>query len=50
MLIGALSEACFYLAANPDDMSASAEVAELIVQLLSGIRVSDAPISDRMQA
>jgi len=39
MLIGALSEACFYLAANPEDKTASTEVADLIVELLSGIRI-----------
>jgi AcrR family transcriptional regulator len=38
MLIGALSEACFYLAANPDNAEAPDEVAELIVTLLGGIR------------
>ncbi|MGN6472689.1 MAG: TetR family transcriptional regulator [Mycobacteriales bacterium] len=39
MLIGALSEACFYLAANEADSTARTEVADLIVSLLSGIRL-----------
>ncbi|MGN6475527.1 MAG: TetR/AcrR family transcriptional regulator [Mycobacteriales bacterium] len=39
MRIGALSEACLFLAANPDDPVARTDVADLIVTLLSGIRV-----------
>jgi AcrR family transcriptional regulator len=40
MLIGALSEACLYLAAYPQDAQASREVADLIAELLSGLRVA----------
>jgi AcrR family transcriptional regulator len=49
MLIGALSEACFYLAANAENPQANDEVAELVVTLLSGIRVAEdaAPVRKR---
>lgn len=50
MLIGALSEACFYLAANADNAEAKAEVADLIVTLLSGIRVVEEPVQVRKRA
>jgi AcrR family transcriptional regulator len=39
MLIGALSEACLYLASTDGDAVAADEVAELILLLLTGIRV-----------
>jgi AcrR family transcriptional regulator len=38
MLIGALSEACLYVAAAEDEEVARTEVSELIVDLLSGMR------------
>ncbi|HWC33312.1 MAG TPA: helix-turn-helix domain-containing protein [Mycobacteriales bacterium] len=50
MLIGALSEACFYLAANADSSDAAAEVSDLIVTLLSGIRVQTEADSSRKRA
>ncbi|HVT21196.1 MAG TPA: helix-turn-helix domain-containing protein [Mycobacteriales bacterium] len=50
MVIGALSEACFYIAANPDNGQASAEVADLIVALLSGIRVTQEAPTTRKRA
>ncbi|HTW19474.1 MAG TPA: helix-turn-helix domain-containing protein [Mycobacteriales bacterium] len=40
MLIGALSEACLYLAEADDPVAAKAEIGELIVSLLCGMRVS----------
>lgn len=38
MLIGALSEACLYVAATDDKMMASEEVGDLVLVLLSGLR------------
>ncbi|HVX68128.1 MAG TPA: helix-turn-helix domain-containing protein [Mycobacteriales bacterium] len=40
MLIGALSEACFYIAANPDSPDTRTEVADLIVTLLGAFRAA----------
>jgi len=40
MLIGALSEACLYLADAADPEVARAEIGELIVALLSGMRIA----------
>ncbi|HWA65800.1 MAG TPA: helix-turn-helix domain-containing protein [Mycobacteriales bacterium] len=40
MLIGALSEACLYVASADDGAAARDEVAELIVLLLSGLRAN----------
>lgn len=42
MLIGALSEACFYLADAADEQAARAEVSDLIVTLLSSLRIDSA--------
>jgi AcrR family transcriptional regulator len=47
MLIGALSEACFFLAANAEDPNARTDVADLIVTLLSGVRVQAVPARKR---
>lgn len=47
MLIGALSEACLYLAASDGNAMAADEVADLILLLLSGIRITEPTLAEQ---